>query len=41
MARQIISTDGAPKAIGTYSQAVKVGDTVYMSGQIGLDPATM
>ena len=41
MARQSISTDGAPKAIGTYSQAVKVGDTVYMSGQIGLDPATM
>lgn len=41
MARQIISTDGAPKAIGTYSQAVKVGDTVYLSGQIGLDPATM
>jgi len=41
MARQIISTEGAPKAIGTYSQAVKVGDTVYMSGQIGLDPATM
>lgn len=41
MARQIISSDGAPKAIGTYSQAVKVGDTVYMSGQIGLDPATM
>lgn len=41
MARQIISTDGAPKAIGTYSQAVKVGDTVYLSGQIGLDPVTM
>lgn len=41
MARKIISTDGAPKAIGTYSQAIKVGDTVYMSGQIGLDPATM
>lgn len=41
MAREIISTEGAPKAIGTYSQAVKVGDTVYMSGQIGLDPATM
>ena len=41
MARQIITTDGAPKAIGTYSQAVKVGDTVYLSGQIGLDPATM
>jgi reactive intermediate/imine deaminase len=41
MARQIISTEGGPKAIGTYSQAVKVGDTVYLSGQIGLDPATM
>jgi reactive intermediate/imine deaminase len=41
MARQIISTEGAPKAIGTYSQAVKVGETVYLSGQIGLDPATM
>lgn len=41
MARQIISTEGAPKAIGTYSQAVKVGDTVYLSGQIGLNPATM
>ena len=41
MARQIISTDGAPKAIGTYSQAVKVDDTVYLSGQIGLDPVTM
>jgi len=41
MARQIISTDGAPKAIGTYSQAVKVGGTVYLSGQIGLDPSTM
>ncbi len=41
MPRQIISTPNAPAAIGTYSQAVKVGDTVYMSGQIGLDPATM
>jgi reactive intermediate/imine deaminase len=41
MKRQIISTDQAPKAIGTYSQAVKVGDTVYLSGQIPLDPATM
>ena len=41
MAKEIISTDAAPKAIGTYSQAVKVGGTVYMSGQIGLDPATM
>ena len=41
MARQIISTEGAPRAIGTYSQAVRVGDTVYLSGQIGLDPASM
>lgn len=41
MSRQIIHTNGAPQAIGTYSQAVKVGDTVYLSGQIGLDPATM
>lgn len=41
MARQIISTPNAPAAIGTYSQAVKVGDTVYLSGQIGLDPASM
>ncbi len=39
--REIISTDRAPQAIGTYSQAVRVGDTVYLSGQIGLDPATM
>jgi reactive intermediate/imine deaminase len=39
--REIISTDGAPAAIGTYSQAVRVGDTVYLSGQIPLDPATM
>ena len=41
MSRQIIHTSGAPQAIGTYSQAVKVGDTVYLSGQIGLDPHTM
>lgn len=41
MARQIITTDQAPKAIGTYSQAVRVGDTVYLSGQIPLDPTTM
>lgn len=41
MAKTIISTPNAPAAIGTYSQAVKVGDTVYLSGQIGLDPATM
>lgn len=41
MAKEIIGTDGAPKAIGTYSQAVKVNGTVYLSGQIGLDPASM
>jgi len=40
MARTIISTDAAPAAIGTYSQAVRVGNTVYVSGQIPLDPAT-
>lgn len=39
--RSIISTDKAPSAIGTYSQAVKVGNTVYISGQIPLDPDTM
>lgn len=41
MPREIIHTDLAPKAIGTYSQAVKVGDTVYLSGQIPLVPHTM
>ncbi len=41
MTKQIIQTAKAPQAIGTYSQAVKVGDTVYLSGQIGLDPTTM
>lgn len=41
MTKQIIQTDQAPQAIGTYSQAVKVGGTVYLSGQIPLDPATM
>jgi len=41
MAKKIISTTTAPAAIGTYSQAVQAGNTVYMSGQIGLDPATM
>lgn len=39
--RQIIATENAPAAIGTYSQAVRVGDTVYISGQIPLDPNTM
>lgn len=38
--RTIIATDKAPAAIGPYSQAVKVGDTVYLSGQIALDPQT-
>ena len=41
MSRLIIATPNAPSAIGTYSQAVQVGKTIYMSGQIGLDPATM
>ncbi|MDC9720539.1 MAG: RidA family protein [Gammaproteobacteria bacterium] len=41
MAKTIIATAKAPAAIGTYSQAVKVGDTVYISGQIPLDPKTM
>ncbi|MDX1810387.1 MAG: RidA family protein [Gammaproteobacteria bacterium] len=39
--KEIISTEQAPQAIGTYSQAVKVGDTVYLSGQIPLVPETM
>ncbi|HSH53566.1 MAG TPA: RidA family protein [Methylotenera sp.] len=39
--KEIIQTNGAPTAIGTYSQAVKVGTTVYLSGQIGLDPVSM
>lgn len=41
MTRQTIHTDNAPAAVGTYSQAVKVGNTVYISGQIGLNPTTM
>ena len=41
MTKQIIHTDDAPKAVGTYSQAVKAGNTLYVSGQIGLDPVTM
>ena len=41
MSRQTIHTDSAPAAVGTYSQAVKVGTTVYLSGQIALDPDTM
>jgi reactive intermediate/imine deaminase len=39
--KQAIYTAAAPQAIGTYSQAIRSGDTVYLSGQIGLDPATM
>ncbi|MCX7176252.1 MAG: Rid family detoxifying hydrolase [Proteobacteria bacterium] len=41
MTRKIIATDQAPAAIGTYTQAVQAGDTIYLSGQIGLDPASM
>jgi len=41
MSKEIISTDQAPQAIGTYSQAVKVGSSVYLSGQIPLVPETM
>ena len=41
MAKEIISTDQAPQAIGTYSQAVRCGNTVYLSGQIPLVPETM
>ncbi|HZF18024.1 MAG TPA: RidA family protein [Steroidobacteraceae bacterium] len=40
MKREIIATAGAPKAAGTYSQAVRAGDSVYVSGQVPLDPAT-
>jgi reactive intermediate/imine deaminase len=41
MSRQTIHTDRAPQAIGPYSQAVRAGDTVYLSGQVPFDPATM
>ncbi|MBS4149887.1 RidA family protein [Pseudomonadota bacterium DY0742] len=41
MSRTVISTDKAPAAIGTYSQAIKTGNTVYLSGQIPLNPQTM
>lgn len=41
MTKSVIHSDKAPAAIGTYSQAIKAGNTVYMSGQIPLDPATM
>ncbi|MGM0603392.1 MAG: RidA family protein [Bacillota bacterium] len=40
MAKEIIKTDKAPAAVGAYSQAVKAGDTVYLSGQIAIDPET-
>jgi len=40
MKKEIVRTNDAPKAIGTYSQAVKAGNTVYLSGQIPLDPAS-
>ena len=40
MSRQAIHSSAAPAAIGPYSQAIRVGETVYLSGQIGLDPAT-
>jgi reactive intermediate/imine deaminase len=40
MSRSVIASDNAPKAIGPYSQAVQVGNTIYTSGQIPLDPAT-
>lgn len=41
MTKQAIFTDAAPKAIGTYSQAIRAGNVVYLSGQIPLDPLTM
>ena len=41
MSKQSIHTDQAPKAIGTYSQAIRAGNTIYLSGQVGFDPSTM
>lgn len=41
MSHQVIHTENAPAAIGTYSQAILVGETLYLSGQIGLDPYSM
>lgn len=38
--REVISTSNAPAAIGPYSQAIKIGDTLYISGSLGIDPAT-
>jgi len=40
MKKEVISTDKAPKAIGPYSQAIRVGDTLYLAGQIAIDPTT-
>ena len=40
MERQVISTEHAPKAIGPYSQAIRMGDFIFSAGQAGLDPAT-
>ena len=40
MERQAISTEGAPKAIGPYSQAIRIGDFIFCAGQAGLEPAT-
>jgi len=40
VSKKAIHTDAAPAAIGPYSQAIRAGDTVYLSGQVGLDPAT-
>lgn len=40
MKREVVRTDNAPAAIGTYSQAVRVGGLLFLSGQIGIDPAT-
>mgnify|MGYP005849232635 CR=1 FL=1 len=40
MLREVIATDGAPAAVGPYSQAIRVGNLVFTAGQIGLDPAT-
>ncbi len=40
MERQVVSTDKAPKAMGPYSQAIRVGDFVFCAGQVGLDPST-
>lgn len=39
--KQLVETESAPQAIGCYSQAIRAGNTVYLSGQIGLDPKTM